>query len=633
MAQAIEIKNLACSTNFQVTGLDCPDCAAKVEKAIKRIPGVVSATVAFPLGKLSVDYDATQTGVKQVIDKVRVLGYDAEEASAVGSNADNRRKMGYTGQVDKGIRTRPEAVSFWKSNQYAIPTVISFVMLLFGLITERMAVPTLVPIAFFVTGIVLGGFLQAKNGISVLINARELDMNILMTIAVVGAAAIAQFEEATAVVFLFSLGNALQGYTLDKTRNSIRALMDLTPSEALVSRNGMEMTLPVEEIRIDDIIIVRPGERIPMDGKVVEGFSSVNQAPITGESLPVEKMIGDEVYAGTINERGLMEIQVTRLAQDNTISRIINMVEEAQGQRAPSQQFVDKFAKYYTPAVLVGATLVATIPTLVFGQPFHKWFYEALAMLLVACPCALVISTPVSIVSAIGSAAKSGVLIKGGVYLEEAGALSVIAFDKTGTLTLGKPQVTDVVPVNGYSEQDIVGIAAAIESRSEHPLGEAILNYARGKGVSIPTINNFEAVLGKGAKGDIDGRHYQIGNTRFFTDNEINVNNLNKIEETITALQNEGKTVMILGDENKILGLLAVADVIRENSTSAIESLKQAGIKKVVMLTGDNQRTAQAIADKLGIDDFRADLLPEDKVAAMKDLLAQHQKVAMVGEE
>jgi len=687
MAQAIKIMNLACSNTFQVSGLDCPDCASKVEKAVQRIPGVDSATVVFPMGKLKVDYDAAQTGVQQVIDKVSQLGYDVQETSGVRSNTDDRtttfriggldcadcaaklekriskvpgvglaqvkfgtskmivthqgtiaeilstiEKMGYTGQVDEGIRTRTEAVSYWKSNQYVIPTAISCVMLLLGFIAERMAVPTLVPIAFFVTGIIFGGFLQAKNGISVLINARELDINILMTIAIIGAAAIGEFEEAAAVVFLFSLGNALQGYTLDKTRNSIRALMDLTPGEALVSRNGIEMTLSVQGIQIDDIVIVRPGERIPMDGKVVEGFSSVNQAPITGESLPVEKMIGDEVYAGTINEQGSLHIKVARLAQDNTISRIINMVEEAQGQRAPSQQFIDKFAKYYTPIVLVVAILVASIPTLFFGQSFHKWFYEAMAMLLVACPCALVISTPVSIVSAIGSAAKSGVLIKGGAYLEEVGALSVIAFDKTGTLTLGKPRVTDIIPVNGYSEQDIVGIAAAIESRSEHPLGEAILNYAREKDMSIPVISNFKAVPGQGAWGEVNSKPYQIGNTRFFTDNKINLDYLNKIEDTITALQNEGKTVMILGDENKILGLLAVADVIRENSRSAIESLIQAGIMKVVMLTGDNQRTAQAIADQLGIEDFRADLLPEDKVKAMKNLLDQHQKVAMVGD-
>jgi len=684
MADAMVIKNLTLSSTLQVTSMDCADCAAKVEKAVKRMPGVTSAQITFPLGKLQLDYDATQTGVKQVIDKIRALGYDAHETTAVASSnkegtttfrihgldcADcaaklERRiaqvpgvetaqvvfatsklmvshrgdtseilsaieKMGYSGKVDEGNLNRPEVISFWKSNQYVIPTLISLLMLLFGLGTERIAVPSLVPNVFFLTGIILGGFLPAKNGISVLLNARELDMNILMTIAVVGAAAIGQYEEAAAVVFLFSLGNTLQGYTLDKTRNSIRALMDLTPNEALVSRNGILITVPVGELEIEDLIVVRPGERIPMDGKVVKGFSSVNQAPITGESIPVEKNVGDEVYAGTINERGSLDIQVTRLAKDNTIARIIEMVEEAQGQRAPSQQFVDRFAKYYTPFVILGAALVAAVPTLIFGQPFHKWFYEAMAMLLVACPCALVISTPVSIVSAIGSAAKSGVLIKGGIYLEEAGALSVIAFDKTGTLTVGKPQVTDIIPLNGYSEQEIVAISAAIESRSEHPLGEAIINYAREKAMNIPAITNFEAVLGKGARGDVDGKRYQIGNVRFFTDLGVN---LLKAEEKITALQNEGKTVMVLGNENEILGLLAVADVIRNNARMALESLKKAGIKKVVMLTGDNQRTAQAIAARVGIDEFKADLLPEDKVYAMQELLAQYQKVAMVGD-
>lgn len=684
MADAMVIKNLMVSSTLQVTGMDCADCAAKVEKAVQRMPGVTSAQITFPLGKLRLDYDAAQTGLKQVMDKIRDLGYDAYEAAGPAANnkegittfriqgldcADCAAKlerrilqvsgvesvqvvfatskltvdyrgdtaeiltaieqMGYSGQLDDGCLHRPEEVSFWKNNKYVIPTAVSLLLLLLGLVTERMTVSGLVPAAFFLTGIILGGYWPAKNGISVLFNAHELDMNILMTIAVAGAAVIGQLEEAAAVVFLFSLGNALQGYTLDKTRNSIRALMDITPPEALVNRNGILMTVPVEHIVVKDVITVRPGERIPMDGKVVNGFSSVNQAPITGESIPVEKRIGDEVYAGTINERGSLDIEATRLAQDNTIARIIAMVEEAQGQRAPSQQFVDRFAKYYTPIVIVGAVLVAAVPTLLFGQPFHKWFYEAMATLLVACPCALVISTPVSIVSAIGSAAKSGVLIKGGIYLEEAGALSVIAFDKTGTLTIGKPAVTDIIALNGYSEQEIVAISAAIESRSEHPLGEAIIKYAIDQKVNTPIITNFEAVLGKGARGEVDGKPYQIGNVRFFTELGIN---LQKAEDKITALQNQGKTVMVLGSENEILGLLVVADVIRSNTRAAIDSLKRAGIKKTVMLTGDNQGTAQAIAAQVGIDEFKANLLPEDKVNTMQELLVQYQKVAMVGD-
>jgi len=684
MGETAELSNSVVSSRIAVTGIDCPDCAARVEKAVKRMPGVAAASIAFPLGKLNVEYDSTQTGIQQVLEKVKALGYEAKEEAGTGAACGSKttticiggmdcadcaaklekriakvpgvaqaqvnfgasktivvhqgplpeilttiEKMGYFGRIDEGHDKQPEPVSFWKTNQYAIPTVISFVMLTFGVISERLDAPLMLTNTLFLAGIILGGFLMAKNGISVLINARELDMNVLMTIAVVGAAAIGEFEEAASVVFLFSLGNALQGYTLDKTRNSIRGLMELTPNEALVSRNGVEVTLPVEEIGIDDVIICRPGERIPMDGKVVQGFSSVNQASITGESLPVEKSIGDEVYAGTINERGSLEIMVTKLAKDNTISRIIDMVEEAQGQRAPSQQFVDKFAKYYTPLVVMGAALVAVVPPLAFGQPFNKWFYQAMAMLLVACPCALVISTPVSIVSAIGSAARRGVLIKGGIYLEEAGALSVIAFDKTGTLTVGKPRVTDVVTVNDCSEQEIIAIAAAIESRSEHPLGEAILDYAREKGIKVPQVANFEAISGKGAKGDVEGRYYQIGNPRLLAEKGLGPD---KIADTVAELQSEGKTAMLLGDMEKIIGVIAVADVLRDNTKQAIESLKKAGIQKAVMLTGDNSRTAQAIATKAGIDEFQADLLPEEKVSRMKDLLAQYGKVAMVGD-
>jgi Cd2+/Zn2+-exporting ATPase len=679
------------SSKLLVTGMDCPDCAAKAEKAVKRIPGVVDATIAFPIGRLNVEYDPKQTGITQVLDKIKKLGYEAREEDQKTDPKTNQKtiessqttdfciigmdcadcaaklekriskvpgvetanvnfgaskmkvthkgpaaeilstieKMGYSGKVDEDVRIKNEPVSFWKSNQYVKPTEISFIMLSFGLISAKLEAPELIVNGLFLTGIFLGGFLPAKNGISVLINAWEFDMNLLMAIAVIGAAAIGAFEEAATVVFLFSFGNTLQGYTLDKTRNSIRALMELTPNEALIRRGATEMRLSVEKISVGDTIVVLPGERIAMDGKVSTGYSTVNEAPITGESIPVEKQPGDEVYAGTVNERGSLEVKVIKLAKDNTISRIIHMVEEAQGQRAPSQQFVDKFAKYYTPAVIFLAALVAAVPPLIFGQPFEKWVYEALAMLLVACPCALVISTPVSIVSAIGSAAKNGVLIKGGRYLEEAGALSVVAFDKTGTLTEGKPQVTDIFPVDGLPDQEFLSLASAIESRSEHPLAEAIVKYAKERGAKISIISKFESVPGKGAKAVVKGKTYQIGNSRFFTEQTID---LKHVEGEVSRLQNEGKTVMILGDDKRVLGLIAVADVLRENSRQAINKLKKAGIKKVIMLTGDNESTAHAIAIKAGVDDFRADLLPEDKVDVIKSLLVEHGKVAMVGD-
>jgi Zn2+/Cd2+-exporting ATPase len=671
------------SSRLLVAGLDCPDCAAKVEKAIKRIPGVGNATIVFPVGRLSVEYDPQQTGITQVLDKIKKLGYEAREDNPKTAESSQTtdfciigmdcpdcaaklekrigrvpgvetaqvnfgaskmtvvhsgpaaeilstiEKMGYSGKVDEGLKIKYKPTSFWKSNPYVKPTVVSFVMLILGFIAGKLEAPELIVNGLFLTGIIFGGFLPAKNGISVLINTQQFDIYFLMTIAVIGALALGAFEEAAMVVFLFSLGNALQGYTLDKTRNSIRALMELTPNEALVRRGMTEIKLPVEKIAVGDTIVVLPGERIAMDGKVSTGYSTVNEAPITGESIPVEKRPGDDVYAGTVNERGSFEVKVTKLAKDNTISRITHLVEEAQGQRAPSQQFVDRFAKYYTPAVIILAALVALVPPLFFGQPFEKWVYEALAMLLVSCPCALVISTPVSIVSAIGNAAKNGVLIKGGMYLEEAGTLSVVAFDKTGTLTEGKPQVTDIIPTDGIPDKEFLAIASAIESRSEHPLAEAIVRYAREHGAEVSSISAFEAFPGKGAKAVVQGKTYQIGNSRLFSDQAID---LRQVEVEVSRLQKEGKTVMMLGNDKRILGLIAVADILRENSGQAVYKLKKAGIKKVIMLTGDNESTAHAIAGKAGVDDFRADLLPEEKVDAIKKLLAEHGKVAMVGD-
>ncbi|HWQ48953.1 MAG TPA: heavy metal translocating P-type ATPase [Methanosarcina sp.] len=683
MTETAEKMESTISSRLLVTGIDCPDCAAKVEKAVRRMLGVVNATFVFPAGSLDVEYDPQQTCVTQVVDKIKKLGYEAREddqkiseisqttdfciagmdcpdcaaklekriskvpgvetaqvnfgaskmtvihSAPVAEILSTIEKMGYSGKVDEGLRIKNKPASFWKSNQYVKPTVVSLIMLVSGLIAGKLEAPDLIVNGLFLTGIFLGGFLPAKNGISVLISAREFDMNFLMTIAVIGASALGAFEEAATVVFLFSFGNTLQGYTLDKTRNSIRALMELTPDDALVRRGTTEITLPVKEIVIGDTIIVRPGERIAMDGKVSIGYSTVNQAPITGESIPVEKRPGDEIYAGTVNERGSLEVKVTKLARDNTISRIIHMVEEAQGQRALSQQFVEKFAKYYTPAVIFLAALVAVVPPLALGQSFEKWFYEAMAMLLVACPCALIISTPVSIVSAIGNAAKNGILIKGGMYLEEVGALSVVVFDKTGTLTEGKPKVTDIIPTDGIPDKEFLSIASAIESRSEHPLAEAIVKSAKEHGAEISSISAFEAIPGKGARATIQGKTYQIGNFRLFAEQAID---LKHIENEVSRLQNEGKTVMMLGDDERVLGLIAVADVLRENSGQAINKLKKAGIKKVIMLTGDNESTAHAIATKAGVDDFRADLLPEDKVDAIKKLLVKHGKVAMVGD-
>jgi Cd2+/Zn2+-exporting ATPase len=405
--------------------------------------------------------------------------------------------------------------------------------------------------------------------------------------------------------------------------------MGLAPREANVIRNGEEMRLAVEEIQVEDVMIVKPGEKIAMDGVVVKGTSSVNQAAITGESMPVEKEVGHEVFAGTINQQGSIQVQVTKRVEDTTLAKIIHLVQEAQGQRAKSQEYIDKFASIYTPVVIALAVLLTIIPPLFFGGIWGDWIYRGLALLIAACPCALVISSPVSIISAIGNSANNGVLIKGGVFLEEAGAIKAIAFDKTGTLTVGRPEVTDIVAVNGTSENEFLAISAALEKYSEHPLAAAIVRKAERDKITLPEAEDFSSITGKGAKGKVNGTVYYIGNFRLF--NELGTD-LQAVQEDIKRLQEEGKTAMILGTEDKVLGIIAVADEVRDISKDAIARLKEAGIERTIMLTGDNYATAKAIAEKIGVDEFRAELLPEDKVKAVKELQKKYGKIAMVGD-
>lgn len=596
-------------TVLRLTGLDCADCAAKLEQKVSQVAGVASAKLNFGASKLTVQH---HTGIENIIKTVVESGYGVEQEETEPGVGDSGKPL----------------LTFWQKNRKALLTAVSGAAVGAGFVLSLSGVSSKILIPVYLIAMITGGFYVARTGLYAL-KTFSLDMNFLMTVAAVGAAAIGEWSEAATVVFLFSLGNALQAYTMEKTRNSIRNLMDLTPHEALVRRNGEELKLPVKNIRIGDLIIVKPGERFAMDGRVVFGSSSVNQAPITGESMPVQKEPGSEVYAGTINEAGSLDIEVTRLAADTTLAKIIHLVEEAQAQKAPSQQFVDVFAKYYTPAVIITALAIATMPSLLFAQPFIPWFKKALILLVISCPCALVISTPVAIVAAIGSAAKKGVLIKGGAHLEAAGSLKAIAFDKTGTLTTGRPEVTDVVTMNNFTATEIIRIASAVEIRSQHPLAEAIVKYAREKGIAVNEGARFESITGKGAKAEIDGKVVYIGNYRLFE--ELGVD-LKTAESRILELQKEGKTVMLVGDEANIYGLLAVADVSRNTGVQAVKALKEAGIKKVIMLTGDNHGTAQVIAEQVGVDEFKAELLPEDKLVVIKELTGRFGQVGMVGD-
>jgi Cd2+/Zn2+-exporting ATPase len=491
------------------------------------------------------------------------------------------------------------------------------------------SVPT---IAAFVAGMLVGGYSLFKTGLKNLMMF-EFDMKTLMTIAIIGAAIIGEWSEGAVVVVLFAISEALETYSMDKARASIRSLMDIAPKEALIRRNGQELVINVDEIMIGDTMIVKPGQKIAMDGVVVKGHSSVNQAAITGESVPLEKMVDDEVFAGTMNTEGLLEVKVTKRVDDTTIAKIIHLVEEAQAEKAPSQAFVDKFAKYYTPVIIMVAALVAIIPPLLFQADWNEWIYQGLAVLVVGCPCALVISTPVAIVTAIGNAAKNGVLIKGGIYLEETGSLKAIAFDKTGTLTKGIPVVTDYVMLTDeLTERELLAHIAALEYHSQHPLASAIMKKAEENGLPFREVNveDFSSITGKGIKGNINGMIYYIGNPKLFS--EVLQSGISEdAAEKIKILQLQGKTVMAIGTEHGVSALMAVADEVRETSKTTIAKLHELGIK-TVMLTGDNQGSANAIGLLVGVADIKSELLPAEKLAVIKKMREEHGKVAMVGD-
>ncbi|MDR6998783.1 Cd2+/Zn2+-exporting ATPase [Neobacillus niacini] len=505
-------------------------------------------------------------------------------------------------------------IPFWK--RY-ISISLSLLFLLTGYIFSENLL--------FAAAILLGGFSLFKTGLKNLLHL-DFDMKTLMTIAIIGAAIIGEWQEGAVVVILFAISEVLESYSMDKARSSIRSLMQIAPTEALIIRNNVEITLQAEDIEVGDIMAVKPGNRIAMDGVVVEGLSSVNQAAITGESVPIEKTVGNEVFAGTLNEEGFLKVKVTKLSEDTTIAKIIHLVEEAQGEKAPSQRFVDRFAKYYTPVIILIAALTAVLPPLLFHGDWKEWIYEGLAVLVVGCPCALVISTPVSIVTAIGNAARKGVLIKGGSFLEEAGAIKAIAFDKTGTLTKGTPTVTDFISFCEKEPNEVLAIIAALESRSQHPLAAAILKKADQLMYQNIAVEKFTSYTGKGIIGIIEGVEYKVGNTKLF---EMIPD---EVRAKITVLQSQGKTVMMVGAQKEVLALIAVADVVRDSSREVISRLHQLGIEQTILLTGDNQASAEAIGQNTGVKKIEAELLPEDKLNFIKRLKHQFGRVAMVGD-
>lgn len=485
-------------------------------------------------------------------------------------------------------------------------------------------------VVLYVIAVLAGGWFVLPKAV-LATRALRADMNVLMAVAVLGAMLIGEWFEAAAVTFLFSLALLLESWSVQRARRAIKSLLDLSPAIARVidsdSREIAERS--IDDVPVGATVSVRPGENIPLDGEITHGVTTVNQAPITGRSAPVEKSPGDDVYAGTLNGDGAIEVLCTKLAADLTVARIIHMVEEAQARRSAREQWVETFARYYTPLMMGAAVLVAVVPPLVLGDPWMSWIYQALAILVIACPCALVISTPVSVVAGLASAAKRGVLIKGGRFLEMPAQWKALAIDKTGTLTLGQPTVSDVIPMSGHTETELLEIAAAIEARSEHPLAKAIVSHATSKGISPQPADDYQAVQGKGATAVLDGRRVWVGSHRYLDERAQETPELHERLEDLSA---SGASVVVIGNDEHVCGFISIADAIRPEAREAVTGLRAAGIAPIVMLTGDNQGTAEIVAADTGVDEVQAELLPEDKLAAVDALMASYDTVAMVGD-
>ncbi|MDO9626529.1 MAG: cation-translocating P-type ATPase [Methanobacteriaceae archaeon] len=530
----------------------------------------------------------------------------------------------------------------WK-RKHVLVISISAAIFSFALYLDFFTSQSLLSELLFLIVVGLSGYNTIKSGIKSLLKGR-FTINILITFAAFGAFLIGEGAEGASVFLLFYLAEYLEEYASSRARKSIKSLLKMAPEKATIRRNGESMEINVSQVDLKDVVLVKPGDKIPVDGEVKEGISSVNQAAITGESLPITKNPGDPVFAGTLNEEGYLEIEVSKKSTETVISKIIDLVKEAQSKKSPTEQFIEKFAKYYTPAVMGIAAMVAVIPTSVLGQSFDTWFYRALVLLVVSCPCALAISTPVAMVSGITAGTRKGLLIKGGEFIEEMQNIQTVIFDKTGTLTEGNLEVTDLISLNNFVDGEILSIAAALESKSKHPLARAIVKFASEnnempenseKGnindLTLPEVEEFESITGEGLKGKVNDDKFIIGKKTLFDDLKISNTEMDSINEIISNLEKQGKTVIILGKNSNLMALFGLMDKIREKSLNTIKSLKENKIH-TLMLTGDNEGTARAVSAKIGVDTYYSNLLPQDKVDIVEKLIEQGQHVAVVGD-
>ncbi|MEX2170823.1 MAG: cation-translocating P-type ATPase [Pirellulales bacterium] len=611
------------SRQFRIHGMDCAEEVTVLKRAIGPLVGGESS-LSFDVlnGKMTIAAGPTVVSTADVLHAVARTGMQAEL------------------WADRVVQ--PETSGTWEWWGKTILTALSASSIVVGILLEIVSAGGLQAAFVLKTD---GAPWQAKvfYGLAALAGAwsvipkawyaaRRLqpDMNLLMTVAVAGAIAIGEWFEAAAVAFLFSLSLLLESWSVGRARRAVAALMQIAPPMARVLReNGSTEEIAPDQVSVGATLVVKPGEKIPLDGRVKEGESDVNQAPITGESQPVIKKPGDDVFAGTINGDGALQIESTKPSTDTTLAKIIRMISAAQSRRGPSEQWVEKFARIYTPVVMLLAAVVFLIPTLAFGRDISIWFYRALVLLVIACPCALVISTPVSIVAGLTAAARQGVLIKGGVYLEAPAYLNAIALDKTGTLTAGRPQVVEIVPLSGHDERELIERAAGMEQHSEHPIARAVLDYAAAHDITPSKTANFQVIKGKGATATFGDREFWLGSHRYLEERGQETDEIHQRLESMSGL---GRTVVVVGHDQHVCGLIALADEVRPGIRKTLDDLRAAGIKHLIMLTGDNRPTAEAIAKETGVDEFLAELLPEDKVAAVEALVSKYERVAMVGD-
>ena len=589
----------AAGQRFHVDGMDCASCARTVEKVVAALDGVRRAQVSFGNATLVVDGDVAPESVQSA---VRRAGYVAQPA---------------------GRRTAAGA-PFWRRDARSLSTTASALVLLGAVAASLLTAPRAVSEPLYLLSMAIGGWPIAYAALAAL-RRRALDMNVLMSMAAIGAVAIGQYAEGAWVLVLFAVGTTLETFALDRSRRSVESLMDLAPAEAVVVSEGHERTVAVEDVRRGALVLVRPGARVPLDGVVERGGSSIDESALTGESVPVDKEPGDEVFAGTLNAQGVLTVRVTSAAADSTLARVAQLVAEAQGSRAPSERFVDRFARTYTPLVFAAALLVAVIPPLLGGE-VDTWVYRALALLIVACPCALVISVPVSVVSAIGGAARRGVLIKGGQALEDLGRVRAVALDKTGTLTEGRPELASVAALDGVGEADALALMARVEQGSEHPLAVAIVRAARARGLDSPPASAFEALPGRGALAPSDGRALWAGGPRLAAEHGA------EVPPTLEDAEARGETTTLLGEGDRVLAAFGLADQPRAEAADAVRALGDAGVEHVVMLTGDSEAVARTVARRIGVAEWRAGLLPADKLTEIRRLRDAYGATAMVGD-